>query len=68
MAITKGNYFQHSTASLESALAVMDTDSELYELIQDEIDKRELESELFGPQDDTPSLQDRGLNLGSYGS
>ena len=67
MAITTRNYYHQSTPALETALLVLPDDSELYELIQDEIDKREAESELF-PQDDTPSLQDQGLDLGSYGS
>jgi hypothetical protein len=67
MPITTRNYYRQSTPALETALIVLPDDSELYELIQDELDKRETESELF-PQDDTPSLQDRGLNLGSYGS
>ena len=76
--ITKLNYFLASTPELEKALDELhegiereDSDGDfaeylddLAELISDELVKREEDME----HDDTPSLQDRGIELGGYGS
>lgn len=44
MPLTKRNYYRHSTETLETALAVMDDDNPLYELIECELEMRELEA------------------------
>jgi hypothetical protein len=39
-----------------------------FETVQGEIELREDEEGIFGPAYDTPSLEDRGIELGSYAS
>lgn len=81
-AITPKNYRYAPTADLEAAVEATDKlletlgddqaelieyCEELVELITDELAERELEENLPG-HDDTPSLQDEGIELGSYAS
>ena len=83
MAITMENYHRAETAALELAADSLgalindpnvdyeDPASEaaytLLEAIESELDARELEASLPAA-DDTPSLQDHGIFLGSYES
>jgi hypothetical protein len=41
---------------------------EEFETVQGELELREDEESMFGPAYDTPSLEDRGIELGSYAS
>lgn len=44
MPLTEKNYYRYSTDALETALAVMDDNHPLYELIERELETREAES------------------------
>lgn len=44
MPLTEKNYYRYSTEALETALAVMDDDNPLYELIENELEMREAEA------------------------
>lgn len=82
-AITLRNYYKAETADLEAAadsLAKLINDPEvdyedpasaaaytLLDAIEKELDDRELEESLPGAED-SPSLQDMGIELGSYAS
>jgi hypothetical protein len=59
--------YRMSTDQLEDALTAAEEagDWDEAERIEAELDARELFAE---QHEDTPSLQDRGLHLGSYGS
>lgn len=62
--MSKTSIYTMSTAELEALLETLDDSTARYDRALDELRRREDEE----PHPDSPSLEDRGLYLGSYAS